>query len=237
MMDTSVDTMIDLAFLDSDRFQWQRLETEAEWAIRMRFLGMRWMPIRASCRLAVACSVETLRNWLENPEQWRAIQSRPLSHWSAQLFPLPLNDPVVQQTRGAMKETIQQIQSAFGAWRSIGWQESSARAIAWHMTLEDQLEALKIWIGLHPPRSPRGRRKNAGAAFRDEDDFFAKTFAVIHDLEKDDVDPTRENLACELMQRGVFQTRSIDTAVTNLKRALRRYHLSYSELIDRARRS
>jgi hypothetical protein len=83
----------------------------------------------------------------------------------------------------------------------------------------------------------KGRRKGSGAAFRDEADFFAKTFAVIHDLEQDGVDPTRENVAGELMTRGVFQTSNVDTAVKNLSRALRRYHLSYSELVARTRQS
>jgi hypothetical protein len=161
MIDTSVHTMIDLTFLHSDRFQWKSLEADAELAILMRLIGKRWMPMRETCRLGVEFSVETIRDWLENPNQWRAIQSRPNSEWSGQLFPLPLNDPVIQQAIGAMRETIQRIQSALDAWRSVGWQESSAQAVAWHMKLEDQLEALKIRIGFHPPRAPMGRRKGS----------------------------------------------------------------------------
>ena len=107
--------MIDLAFLHSDRFQWRRLEVDAELAIRMRLIGERWMPIREICRLGVEFSVKTIRGWLEYPDQWRAIQSRPGSEWSGQLFPLPLNDPVVQQTIVAMRNTIQHIQSALDA--------------------------------------------------------------------------------------------------------------------------
>jgi hypothetical protein len=92
------------------------------------------------------------------------------------------------------------------------------------------------WLLEHPPRD-RGRPEGSGAAFRDRKDFFAKTFAVIHALEEEHVDPTRVNVACELMEQGVFQTRNVDTAETNLKRACRRYRITFPQLVNRARRS
>jgi hypothetical protein len=93
-----------------------------------------------------------------------------------------------------------------------------------------------MYLVQHPPRD-RGRPRGSGAAFRDKEDFFAKTFSVIHALEEECIDPTRTNVACELMKRGIFQTRTIDTAETNLKRACRRYRITFPQLVDRARRS
>jgi hypothetical protein len=88
----------------------------------------------------------------------------------------------------------------------------------------------------HPPRD-RGRPKGSGAAFSGKQDFFAKTSSVIRFLEAEQIEPTRLNVACELMKRGVFQTGNISTAETNLKRTCTRYGLTFRELVARVRRS
>jgi hypothetical protein len=98
-----------------------------------------------------------------------------------------------------------------------------------------EFDAIDRRVSLH--KAPRGRRPGSGAAFRDQDDFMAKVFRVIRSLDRQGIDPTRENVVCELMQQGVFQTRNIETAVSTLKRYLRRYGLSWSRLIDLVRRS
>jgi hypothetical protein len=79
--------------------------------------------------------------------------------------------------------------------------------------------------------------RRTGATFRDKEDFLTKTSAAIRTLEQDKIELTRDNLACELMRCGVFQTSNIDNAVTYLKRAYRRYHISHDNLVNRPRRS
>jgi hypothetical protein len=242
-MDTSMDTTINLAFLRSDRFRWKMLQTDAELSLLLRLQGHRLMPVRSTCRLGVELSIATIRDWLENPDQWRAIQSRPYSQWSAWLFPLPSKDPVVQEAIAAMRTTIHHIQAALDSRKTAGWERSSAEAVAWHMRLEDQLEALRDWIARHPPRSPGGRRKGSVGRFSSLEEAFDYVLALIFQREAKGLRVGEQDIADWLDQeRPIWRTKGDDRDPRSTVRWLQRLRkanglASWNEVIQVARTS
>jgi hypothetical protein len=98
-------------------------------------------------------SIAMLRNWLNNPANWRASPYLPGSGWHGQLFPLDVKDPVVQGAMSALGETIDQVEKALSA----GLVD---RAAAWHARVDDQFDALRTWVSEHPPKGrPKGSKK------------------------------------------------------------------------------
>jgi hypothetical protein len=174
-----------------------------------------------------------LQGWTETPytfTHWRQYEALPIPTQLETLPPVPTDDPRYMAIMPVMRSLIRDAQSRLEAGDLRDARDrygSLLRAIdTWRLQLLEE-----------PPQSPRGRPKWSGADFRDEEDFFAKTFEAIHALDKEGVDPTRQNVACELMKKGVFRTSNIDTADTNLKRYCRRCHILFPDLVDRARRS